>query len=87
MIGTKRLQRVHLSMLADLHTAGGVADIDTHGRLIVGQQRVPAPGDPATWLLMVAHGLLGGENGRLIVTELGREMAEGVIAGRTREAV
>lgn len=87
MINTKPLTRPHMSILTQFHEAGGAGELDIHGRLVVGQSRHPMPGDSSTWMVLVAHGLVAGEGGRILLTEAGREMAEGVIAGRTREAV
>lgn len=84
---TKPLTRPHMSILTTFYEAGGAGELDIHCRLVVGHARHPMPGDSQTWLLLVAHGLVAGEGGRILLTEAGREMAEGVIAGRTREAV
>lgn len=84
---TKPLTRPHLSILTTFHEAGGAGDLDTHCRLVVGHSRHPMPGDAMVWLLLMAHGMIAGEAGRVIITELGRATAEGIIAGRVREAV
>lgn len=84
---TRPLTRPHMSILAAFYEAGGAADLDISYRLVVGPTRHPMPGDTQTWLLLVAHGLVAGEHGKLILTQLGREAAEKVIAGRVREAV
>ena len=83
---TRPLTRPHLSILATFFEAGGAGDLDIHCRVVAGPTRHPMPGDSATWLLLMAHGLVAGETGRVVLTELGREKAEAVLAGRVRES-
>ena len=87
MSTTRPLSRAYLSILAALHEAGGSGELDTHCRVITGPTRHPMPGDANAWLVLVAHGMIAGELGRVIVTDLGRQTAEAVIAGRTTESV
>lgn len=82
-----KLHRAQLAILTALHEAGGSGDLDINGRVLVGPDRRPLVSDLQAWLVLVAAGMVAGEHGRLIVTELGRDTAEGVIAGRTRESV
>lgn len=84
---TKPLTRPYLSILVTFHEAGGAADLDNHCRIVVGPGRHPMPGDTLVWMLLMAHGMVAGEGGRVIITELGRATAEGIIAGRVRESV
>lgn len=76
------LNRAHLSVLVHLYEAGGSGDLDANGRVVV-DTRHPVPGDAFTWVKLVSYGFVAGERGKMIVTELGREEAERVIAGRT----
>ncbi len=84
---TRPVTRAHLSILVAFWEAGGAGDLDMYGRVVVGPTCHIVQGDPASWLLLVAHGLVSGEFGRMIVTEEGRSVASRIIAGRTREAV
>lgn len=86
MSSVKALTRPQLSILTSFYEAGGAADLDNHCRLIVGPTRHPLAGDAQTWLVLVAHGMVAGERGKVIITEAGRGVAEGVIAGRVRES-
>ena len=83
----RQLTRPHLSILSQFHEAGGSGELDVHSRVVVGPTRHPIPGDTNAWLLLVAHGMVAGEGGKMFVTDLGRTTAETVIAGRVREAV
>jgi hypothetical protein len=80
------LPRTYVNVITQLYEAGGSGHLDTHGRVQVDAPRRPLPGDPIAWLTLVAAGLVAGDSGRLILTEAGRAMAVGTIAGRTREA-
>lgn len=83
----KPLTRAHLSILAALHEAGGAGTLDVYGRLFGGLPSRPLPGDPNAWLVLVAHGMVAGERGQIIVTEAGRARTAEILAGRVREAV
>jgi hypothetical protein len=37
-------------------------------------------------LVLVAAGMVAGENGQLILTQLGRDTAQGILAGRVRDS-
>jgi hypothetical protein len=80
------LPRAHLSILTSLHEAGGAGRLDPHGRVQVGPTRHPLPGDTVAWLVLVAAGMVAGENGQLILTQLGRDTAQGILAGRVRDS-
>ena len=80
------LKRAELSLIATLYEAGGSGTLDQHSRIVVGPTRHPIPGDCVVWLKLVSRGLVAGEDGRMILTELGREEARKVIKGRTRES-
>lgn len=80
------LNRAYLAILTSLHEAGGSGDLDPHSRVMVGPTRHPLPGDSTAWMVLVAHGMVAGEGGRIVMTELGRETAAGVVAGRVRGA-
>lgn len=80
------LPRAYLSMLVALHEAGGQADLDQHGRLTVGPSRHFLAGDAVAWFRIVAQGYLGGEAGKIVLTEEGRSKAEEILAGRVRQA-
>jgi hypothetical protein len=82
----RELNRAHLGMLANLYEAGGSGEIDIHGRIVVGPTRHPISGDSVAWLKLVSHGYVGGERGKIILTEEGREKAEEVLRGRVRES-
>ena len=87
MTGVRPLSLSLTTILASLHEAGGAAHLDTYCRLVVGHDRHPLPGDASSWLVLVSHGLVAGEDGRIIMTEAGRAKADEIIAGRVREAV
>jgi len=76
------LSRAQIALLTGLYALGGSADIDMHGRLIAGPIRETLPGDPVAWLVLVAQGLLAGEDGRLILTQEGRDVAAHWVNGR-----
>lgn len=80
------LPRAYVQLVVNLYEAGESGTLDQHGRVVVGTPPRPIPGDTVGWLICVAAGLVGGDNGRIILTEQGRAMAAGVIAGRSREA-
>ena len=80
------LPRAFLSVLTNLHEAGGSGTLDVNCRVVVGPQRHPLPGDTHTWLTLVSRGLITGERGLIITTEEGRLEAVKVQAGRVREA-
>ena len=86
MKGVRPLSRPLLSTLLALHEAGGAADLDVHCRLVVGHDRHPLPGDANSWLTLVAHGLVAGERGQIIMTEDGRDRALAAVAGQVRES-
>ena len=81
------LKRPELHLLATLYEAGGHGVLDQHSRIVVGPTRHPIPGDSVVWMKLVAYGVVAGERGSIMLTELGRAEAEKVIAGRTRESV
>jgi hypothetical protein len=79
----KRLPRPYQSILAAFLDAGGSGDLDIHGRVTIGSGRHPMQGDTVAWLRLVAEGLVAGEDGKMILTEDGRAMANAIINGRT----
>ena len=81
------LRRSELTLIATLYEAGESGPLDIHSRIVVGPTRRPIPGDTVVWLKLVSRGLVAGENGLMILTELGRAEAEKLIASRTRESV
>lgn len=85
-VSTKPMSRAYLSILTALHEAGGSGDLDPYSRVMVGPTRHPLPGDATAWMVLVAHGMVAGEAGRIVMTELGRNTAAGVVAGRVRES-
>lgn len=84
---TRPATRAHLGILAAFLEAGGSGDLDMYGRVVVGPARYIIQGDPASWLLLVAHGLVAGEGGRIILTSSGRGLARSILDGRVRAAV
>lgn len=60
-----------LELLMALNEANGSATLDRFGRL----EGIRGGDQTVTILNMVSHGLIGGEGGRIILTELGRETA------------
>ena len=82
-----RLPRAYQSIIAAFAEAGGHGTLDMHGRITVGPTKHPMQGDTVTWLQLVARGLVAGEEGRLLLTDLGREEAAAILKGRTREAI
>lgn len=81
----EKLPHTYHSMLTEFYERGGSATIDRFGHVIT--QYGPIQGPWVGWLYLVAQGLLGGENGKLILTELGQEMGKAAVAGQTTEAV
>ncbi len=81
---TRPATRAHLSIAASFLEAGGAGDLDMYGRVVVGPSKYIIQGDPAAWLLLVAHGLVAGENGRVMLTAHGRDMAQSILDGRVR---
>jgi len=79
------LKSFHRTMLGELVEAGH-GKIDTSGRVCVGPINRPIQGDPVGWLVLVAHGLVAGEQGLIMPTEDGRQMASKTASGRVREA-
>jgi hypothetical protein len=77
---------IQRSMLARL-TEAGHGTIDGAGRVCIGPINSPIPGDPVSWLRLVAAGLVAGERGLIIPTEIGREAAASHMSGRTREGI
>lgn len=86
-MATRPLTRPYYTILTEFYEAGGAGELDMHCRIVSGPTRHPLSGDPNAWLMLMAHGLIAGEGGQVIMTEAGRVAAQGVIAGRTREAV
>jgi len=84
---TRPLARAYYSILTSFFEAGGAGDLDVYGAVTVGPSRHPMAGDARAWMQLVAHGLVAGERGKIMLTEIGRDTASQIIAGRTREAV
>ncbi len=80
------LNRAYQHLLACLADVGGSADLDKHGRLVAGPQRHPLQGDSVAYLVLVSRGYIGGEAGKIIITEAGRALLAKYDAGRIREA-
>jgi len=77
----------HLAiLLGTLAEAGGFAEMDAFGRLVVGATKLPLPGDPVSWLRLVADGHIAGEHGKLIMTEAGRVATAFLAEGQVRRA-
>lgn len=83
---TDRLPRPHQSILAAFAEAGGAGDLDMHGRITCGPTRHVMQGDTVAWLKLVAAGMVQGEEGRIMLTELGWTEANAILKGRTRES-
>lgn len=83
----RKLPRPYMTILGHLAEAGGWGELDRNGHVTVGPTRHPIPGDPLAWLRLMAAGLVAGEDGRVILTELGREVAAEYAAGLIRESV
>lgn len=76
--------KMDLTVLAALVEGGGSGELDVHSRVCVGTNpKHPIISDPSTWLRLVAAGLVAGEHGKIIVTELGREKTARLIGGYT----
>lgn len=75
-----------LQVLAGLAEAGGSADWDDRlGRAAYGPTHIMLRGESRDWMRLVTNGLVGGEGGKVILTEAGRELAATVASGRVRE--
>lgn len=81
------LPRPYLTVLVSLAEAGGFGKLDTHGRITVGPTNHPLQGDVVTWMVLVSRGLVAGERGQIMLTAIGRDVANEVIAGRVRVAM
>lgn len=76
--------KLDLTVLAQLVEAGGSGELDVRGRVVVGKNPpTPLIADATTWLRLVADGLVAGELGKIIVTELGRERTQRLVGGYT----
>jgi hypothetical protein len=64
-------QRINLEWL---HRQGGSGYLDRYGRLVAGGE-TKDQGCWSTWLRLVAWGLVSGSEGRLALTDKGREQA------------
>lgn len=82
-----RLPRPYMTILMQFEDAGGSGLIDMHGRVVVGETRHPIAGDSTTWLHLVAAGYVAGEDGKLLVTQAGRDAVEMYRSGMTREGI
>jgi hypothetical protein len=81
-----QLSRADLGFLAALAEAGGSGKWDPRrGTVLVGPTRNPLKGDPHAWMVLVAAGMVAGERGKIILTDLGRVEAAKVGSGRVRE--
>jgi hypothetical protein len=83
---TQAIPRPYLTLLSHLYDAGGSAELDRYGMLVVGPSRAKLPGTSVEWLYLVGCGLVAGEAGRIMLTEAGRALATSYQAGRTRIA-
>lgn len=81
----RAINHVHREMLTEL-VSYGHGSIDRSGRVCVGPIRRPVPGDALGWLILVSHGLVAGEDEKIIPTEAGREAAAAMASGRVRES-
>jgi hypothetical protein len=83
LLGAKmRMTRAHLAVLEAIEEAGGGAVYDAvSGNVCAGTPR-QAIAQAGAVLVLVAHGLVAGERGRLILTQEGREAVSGLRAGR-----
>ena len=80
------LTRPLTHILCCLAEVGGSANLDKFGRLIAGPERTVLQGDAVSYMTLVAHGLVAGEGGKIILTEAGREAVATHQAGRIRVA-
>lgn len=84
-----KIPRAYQDMLTTLFEAGGSGSVDVYGRVMLskpGQLPSAMHGDQAAWLTLVAGGYIGGENGKIMLTELGRDTARTILTGYSREA-
>jgi hypothetical protein len=82
-----KLNRAYIMALQELYDHGGSAKLDAQGSLRIPPDNRALTGHPVSWLVLVAQGYLAGEDGRLIISELGREAVKAYRQGRTRVAV
>jgi hypothetical protein len=83
-VALSALNRSHANLLVEFHEAGGSGDLDVYGRVLAGTPRRFMAGEHhVAWLTLVARGLIGGEDGKIVTTEDGRIEAQRLIAGRT----
>ena len=80
------LNRAYKHILQCIAEVGGHADLDKYGRLVSGPSRHVLQGDAVSYMVLVSRGYLGGEAGRIILTEAGRATVEAHKAGNIREA-
>jgi predicted methyltransferase len=83
---SKEIPRAYKPVLMGLWENGGAAVMDVHGRLSSTKTKAPIPGDLMTWMTFVAQGLVAGEDGKIMLTQAGRDLAAKYERGRVREA-
>lgn len=81
-MSTHRLTHAHLDLLANFYELGGSCELDRDRRLIGGIPPRQMAGDTGIWLVLVALGMVGGEDGKLMLTELGRQVAGDEVVSR-----
>lgn len=81
------LTRHHQHILGQIADAGGHCDLDMYGRLTSPQTRAPLAADGPAVLVLVAHGLVAGEGGLILLTEAGRAAVTAHRMGQVREAI
>lgn len=67
-----KLTEAQNEKLAWLHERGGSGYLDRYGRMVAGGD-VGHPAWQQSWLNLVAHGMVAGGEGRLTVTDYGRQ--------------
>lgn len=80
------LHRTQRTMLVSLADGGGSGRLDQAGRVCVGPTRRPIAGDANSWLILVTHGLVAGEDGMILMTQAGRDLVAGSVDGTVRQA-
>lgn len=74
--------RPYVTILSRFLADGGVGDLDAFGHVLTGPTKTINSGDPTTWLKMVSLGLVAGSDGKMRITEYGREVVQHRAAAR-----
>lgn len=86
MMKPRELPRPHVALLMALYENNGAGRLDQWGRVQAAKDAKPIVGDAASWMRLVALGLVAGEGNMILLTQAGRDLADYFERGRVREA-